>query len=83
MNLPAGVAGAIVSVADYGATFQTNNLTVVPNGTDKIGSTNENATLNVKGQSLQVMIKFILLQVQELLQYVQLQVIQQIIKFHI
>ena len=52
MNLPAGVAGAIVSVADYGATFQTNNLTVVPNGTDKIGSTNENATLNVKGQSV-------------------------------
>ena len=52
MNLPAGVAGAIVSVADYAATFQTNNLTVVPNGTDKIGSLNENAKLNVEGQSV-------------------------------
>jgi len=52
MNLPAGVAGAIVSVADYAATFQTNNLTVVPNGTDKIGSVNENAKLAVEGQSV-------------------------------
>ena len=52
MNLPAGVAGAIVSVADYAATFQTNALTVVPNGSDKIGSVNENATLSTKGQSV-------------------------------
>ena len=52
MNLPAGVAGAIVSVADYAGTWQTNNLTVVPNGTDKIGSLNENAILNVEGQSV-------------------------------
>ena len=52
MNLPAGVVGAIVSVADYAATFQTNNLTVVPNGTDKIGSLNENAVLSTQGQSV-------------------------------
>jgi len=52
MNLPAGVAGAIVSVADYAATWQTNNLTVVPNGTDKIGSVNANATLSTQGQSV-------------------------------
>jgi hypothetical protein len=52
MNLPAGVAGAIVSVADYSATFQTNNLTIVPNGSDKIGSLNQNAILNVEGQSV-------------------------------
>jgi len=51
-NLPAGVAGAIVSFADYAGTWQTNNVTVVPNGTDKIGSENENATLNVEGQSV-------------------------------
>ena len=38
VNLPAGSAGAIVSVADYAATWQTNALTVTPNGTDKIGS---------------------------------------------
>ena len=52
MNLPAGSAGAIVSVADYAATFQTNNLTIVPNGTDKIGSVNANVSLNTKGQSV-------------------------------
>jgi hypothetical protein len=51
-NLPAGVAGAIVSFADYAATWQTNNVTVTPNGTDKIGSLNENAKLNVEGQSV-------------------------------
>ena len=51
MNLPAGVAGAIVSVADYAETFQTNNLTIVPNGSDKIGSLNQNATLSTQGQS--------------------------------
>jgi len=51
-NLPAGVAGAIVSFADYSATWQTSNVTVVPNGTDKIGSLNENAKLNVQGQSV-------------------------------
>ena len=37
VNLPAGAAGAIVSLADYAATWQTNNVTVTPNGTDKIG----------------------------------------------
>ena len=52
MNLPAGVAGAIVSVADYAESFDSNNLTVVPNGTDKIGAINENAVLSTKGQSV-------------------------------
>ena len=52
MNLPAGVAGAIVSVADYAGTWNTNPLTVVPNGTDKIGGVNENAALNTEGQSV-------------------------------
>ena len=51
-NLPAGVAGAIVSLADYAATWQTNNVTVTPNGTDKIGSVNQNVTLNTEGQSV-------------------------------
>ena len=51
-NLPAGVAGAIVSFADYAATWQTSNVTVAPNGTDKIGSTNANATLSTEGQSV-------------------------------
>jgi hypothetical protein len=52
VNLPAGSAGAIVSLADYAGTWQTSNITVAPNGTDKIGSTNANATLNVEGQSV-------------------------------
>jgi len=51
MNLPAGSAGSIVSVADYTRTFQTYALTVVPNGSDKIGGVAANATLNVQGQA--------------------------------
>jgi len=52
VNLPAGSAGAIISLADYAATWQTNNLTVSPNGSEKIGSQNENATLSTEGQSV-------------------------------
>jgi len=52
VNLPAGSAGAIVSLADYAATWQTNNVTVTPNGTDKIGSVNASVTLNTEGQSV-------------------------------
>ena len=51
-NLPAGVAGAIVSFADYAENFDTNPLTISPNGTDKIGSVNEVAVADTKGQSL-------------------------------
>ena len=36
VNLPAGSAGAIVSVQDYNNTFDTANLTVDPNGSEKI-----------------------------------------------
>ena len=51
-NLPAGVAGAIVSFADYAGTWQTGNLTVSPNGSDKIGGTNANVVLDTEGQSV-------------------------------
>jgi hypothetical protein len=51
MNLPAGSAGAIVSVADYTRTFQTNNLTISPNGSEKIGGIAADAVLEIKGQS--------------------------------
>jgi len=51
-NLPAGAAGAIVSLADYAATWQTNALTVSPNGTEKIGGVNADVTLNTEGQSV-------------------------------
>ena len=51
VNLPAGSAGAIVAVSDYARTFQTNNLTVAPNGSEKIGGTAASATLSTEGQS--------------------------------
>ena len=52
MNLPAGAAGGIVSVADYAGTWDTGNLTVSPNGSDKIGGVNANVILDTKGQSV-------------------------------
>jgi hypothetical protein len=52
MNLPAGTAGNIVSVVDYTNSFQTHNLTVTPNGSQKIGGNNANATLSTEGQSV-------------------------------
>ena len=51
VNLPAGSAGAIVAVADYTRTFNTNNCTVAPDGSEKIGGVAEDATLSVNGQS--------------------------------
>jgi hypothetical protein len=51
VNLPAGSAGAIVAVSDYARTFQTNNLTVAPNGSEKIGGAAASATLSTEGQS--------------------------------
>jgi len=44
-------AGDIVSIADYTNTFQTNNVTVAPNGSP-IGGVTENATLSTEGQSV-------------------------------
>jgi len=52
VNLPAGSAGAIVSLADYAATWQTNALTVSPNGSEKIGAINADVTLSTEGQSV-------------------------------
>ena len=52
INLPAGSAGDIVSMADYAATWQTYNVTVAANGSEKIGGTAADATLNTEGQSV-------------------------------
>ncbi len=52
VNLPAGSAGAIVSVSDYTRTFATNNLTIAPNGSEKIGGIAADVTLEVNGQAL-------------------------------
>ena len=50
-NLPAGSAGAIVSFADYTRTFNSNNLTISPNGSEKVGGISGDAKLTVDGQS--------------------------------
>jgi len=50
--LPAGTAGAVVAVKDYASTFDTNNCILVPNGSDKIGGSNANATLTTKGTAV-------------------------------
>ena len=52
MNLPSATAGNIVSVVDYTNTFQTNNLTISPNGSQKIGGTNATVDLSTEGQSV-------------------------------
>ena len=52
MNLPAGTAGNIVSVVDYTNTFQTNALTISPNGSQKIGGVAAPNTLTTEGQSV-------------------------------
>ncbi len=49
VNLPAGTAGAVVAVKDYANTFDSNPLTLVQNGSDKIGSSTTNATLDTEG----------------------------------
>jgi hypothetical protein len=49
VNLPAGSAGAIVSLKDYADTFDSNNLTVAANGSEKIGGSTDDVNLSVEG----------------------------------
>jgi hypothetical protein len=49
VNLPAGTPGAVVAFKDYLGTFDTNAVTLVQNGSDKIGGSTVNATLDVEG----------------------------------
>jgi hypothetical protein len=49
VNLPAGTAGAVVGFKDYANTFDTNAVTLVQNGSDKIGGSTVNATLGTEG----------------------------------
>jgi len=53
VNLPAGVAGNSVAFADYAGTWHTDNVTVSPNGSEKIGGVNADVTLSTEGQSVQ------------------------------
>ena len=50
-NLPAGSSGAIVAFSDYARNFATYNLTISPNGSEKIGGVAQDAKLNVNGQA--------------------------------
>ena len=54
VDLPAGVVGAIVSIQDYNNTFDTNALTVDPNGSEKIngGDAGDIVTLNTEGRGV-------------------------------
>ena len=52
VNLPAGSAGAIVSVQDYNNTFDSNGLTVTPNGSEKINGGSGGILLNSEGEGL-------------------------------
>ena len=54
VNLPAGSAGAIVSVQDYNNTFDSNSLTVAPNGSEKIngGTAGGPIILSTEGEGL-------------------------------
>jgi len=49
INLPAGTAGAVVAIKDYAGTFQTNKVTLVQNGSDKIGGSTVNGDLETEG----------------------------------
>ena len=52
VNLPAGSAGAIVSVQDYNNTFDDNALFISPNGSEKINGGAGNIGLNTEGEGL-------------------------------
>jgi hypothetical protein len=49
VNLPAGSAGAVVAIKDYASTFDSNALTIAPNGSDKIGASNDDVVMTEAG----------------------------------
>jgi hypothetical protein len=52
VNLPAGAAGSSVALADYAGTWQTSNVTVSPNGSEKMGGVNADIILSTEGQAV-------------------------------
>tara|TARA_Y100001973_G_scaffold73398_1_gene107130 strand:+ start:1493 stop:2767 length:1275 start_codon:yes stop_codon:yes gene_type:complete len=52
VDLPAGSAGAIVAIQDYNNTFDSNSLTIDPNGSEKINGGEGTLILNSEGQGL-------------------------------
>jgi len=54
VNLPAGSAGAIVSLQDYNNTFDSNSITITPNGSEKLngGAGGASAVVTAEGQGV-------------------------------
>jgi len=49
VTLPAGSAGDVVAIKDYAGTFDTNKVTLIRNGSDKIGGSTDTSTLSKEG----------------------------------
>ena len=49
VTLPAGTVGDEVSLLDYARTFDTNNLTVASDGSEKIYASTDDLTVSVEG----------------------------------
>ena len=49
VNLPAGSAGAIVSIKDYAQSFDTHNCSISPNGSEKIENLTDDLVLATEG----------------------------------
>ena len=49
VTLPAGSIGDILGFSDYASTFNTNAITISPNGTDKINGINDVVVIRTKG----------------------------------
>ena len=54
MTLPAGSVGATIEVVDVAGTFQTNNLTVAANGSEKIRGSTNNKILDGQNDGLRL-----------------------------
>jgi hypothetical protein len=52
VNLPAGTAGDIVAISDYANTAATNNITITPNGSDKINGGNFSYKISTNGVAI-------------------------------
>ena len=54
VNLPAGSAGAQIGLVDYAGTWDSNNVTLAPNGSEKIQGSATDATLSRDREAIQV-----------------------------
>jgi len=53
--LPAGSVGDQIAIVDYAATSQTNNITIVPNGSEKIKGIADTFTLKTEGAGVRLL----------------------------